>query len=81
MTKKLKESKSDQSNKQQEKSGPQIVKDQQELTPHLDLDGGLLDLIVLDEAGEHTGGHRPYLAVLLDRYTRAYVRVKIIKVG
>lgn len=81
MTKQLKEPKCDQPDKRQKKDDPQINGDQQGLTPHLDFDGGLLDLIVLEGAGEQTGGHRPYLAVLLDRYTRTYVRVKVIKVG
>lgn len=74
MTRKLKEPNSDQPDKCQKKD------DQQGLTQCLDLDGGLLDLIVLDKAGEHTGEHRPNLAVLLDHYTRACVRVKISKV-
>lgn len=54
---------------------------QQGLSPHLELDGGLLDLIVPEATGEHAGWHRPKLTLLLDSDTGEVVRRKISKVG
>jgi hypothetical protein len=54
---------------------------QQGLSPHLELDGSLLDLIVPEATGERAGWHRPKLTLLLDSDTGEVVRRKISKAG
>jgi hypothetical protein len=79
MARGLKESNSEQHHKRQKKADQPIARDQQEPTHYLDLDSGLLDLIVLDEAGGQARGYRPNLTLLRDRDTGEVVRMKFSK--
>lgn len=52
-----------------------------ELNRQMDLDGGLLDLIVLDESEHNSQLKRLNLTLIIDHYTRAVVGMKITKLG
>jgi hypothetical protein len=52
-----------------------------ELNRQMDLDGGLLDLIVLDEFKHQSQLKRLNLTLIIDHYTRAVVGMEIIKLG